>query len=113
MRDWKRQYSTMAAYIGGADSACAYGNLSAAWFRSTTAMGLGVLQAFVAGRRLLGVPRGGDLGQGEKAVSEGEAAGTTRYRREAPGWARLRRSTTTWRPTTAPVCIYACSFLGT
>jgi len=74
MRVWKRQYSAVGVYIGGSDSACAYGNLSKPWFSSAAAMGWGMLPTYVGPQ----APCWGNQGaviNASKAVAEGEAAG--------------------------------------
>jgi Domain of unknown function (DUF1906) len=74
MRVWRRQYAAVGVYIGGVNSACAYGNLSAAWFKSAAAMGWGMLPTYVGPQ----APCWGDSGtliNPAKAAAEGAAAG--------------------------------------
>jgi hypothetical protein len=74
MRVWRQQYAAVGVYIGGANSACAYGNLSAAWFRSAAAMGWGMLPTYVGPQ----APCWGDQGtliNQSKAAAEGKTAG--------------------------------------
>jgi hypothetical protein len=47
MRAWRAQYSAAAIYIGGADMACDYGNLSPSWIRSAEALGWSLLPVYV------------------------------------------------------------------
>jgi Domain of unknown function (DUF1906) len=47
MRAWRSDYSAVGVYIGGTNSACAYGNLSASWVRSVTGLGWGLLPTYV------------------------------------------------------------------
>jgi len=47
MKTWRRAYGAIGVYIGGVNSACAYGNLSASWIRSAAAMGWGMLPTYV------------------------------------------------------------------
>jgi Domain of unknown function (DUF1906) len=47
MRAWRSDYSAVGVYIGGTNSACAYGNLSASWVRSVTSQGWGLLPTYV------------------------------------------------------------------
>jgi hypothetical protein len=47
MRAWRSDYAAIGAYIGGANSACAGGNLSAGWVRAVASMGWGVLPTYV------------------------------------------------------------------
>jgi len=74
MRVWRRQYTAVGVYIGGANSACAYGNLSAAWFRSAAAMGWGMLPTYVGPQAPCWGYQGTVINPG-KAAAEGQAAG--------------------------------------
>jgi hypothetical protein len=74
MRVWRRQYAAVGVYIGGANSACAYGNLSAAWFRSAAAMGWGMLPTYV-GPQAPCWDYSGALINPAKAAAEGQTAG--------------------------------------
>jgi Domain of unknown function (DUF1906) len=47
MRAWKSKYSAVGIYIGGVNSACAYGNLSASWIQASASMGYGMLPTYV------------------------------------------------------------------
>ena len=74
MRVWRRQYAAVGVYIGGANYACAYGNLSAAWFKSAAAMGWGMLPTYV-GPQAPCWAYSGTLIDPSKAAAEGQAAG--------------------------------------
>jgi Domain of unknown function (DUF1906) len=74
MRVWRRQYAAVGVYIGGANSACAYGNLSAAWFRSAAAMGWGMLPTYVGPQAPCWGYQGTLINPGQ-AAAEGRAAG--------------------------------------
>jgi len=74
MRVWRRQYAAVGVYIGGANSACAYGNLSAAWFRFAAAMGWGMLPTYVGPQAPCWGFSGALINPG-KAAAEGQAAG--------------------------------------
>jgi hypothetical protein len=74
MRVWRRQYAAIGVYIGGANSACAYGNLSAAWFRSAASMGWGMLPTYVGPQAPCWGYQGTVINPG-KAAAEGRAAG--------------------------------------
>ena len=74
MRVWRREYAAVGVYIGGANSACAYGNLSAAWFRSAAAMGWGMLPTYVGPQAPCWGDQGTVINPG-KAAAEGQAAG--------------------------------------
>ena len=41
MKVWRQRYAAVGVYIGGVNSACAYGNLSTTWFTSAAGDGLG------------------------------------------------------------------------
>jgi hypothetical protein len=47
MAAWHSDYSDAGVYIGGVNSACAYGNLSASWVRTVTGTGWGLLPTYV------------------------------------------------------------------
>ena len=47
MQAWRHSYSVAAIYIGGAEMACDYGNLSASWVRSVRAMGWSLIPVYV------------------------------------------------------------------
>jgi hypothetical protein len=47
MGAWHSDYSDAGVYIGGVNSACAYGNLSASWVRTVTGTGWGLLPTYV------------------------------------------------------------------
>jgi hypothetical protein len=73
MNVWRRDYAAVGAYIGGANAACAYGNLSASWIRSVAGKGWGVLPTYVGPQ----APCWGGSGDpiGSKPATQGEAAG--------------------------------------
>jgi hypothetical protein len=72
MRAWRRAYAVAGVYIGGANAACDYGNLSATWISSTAAMGWSTLPTYVG----LQAPcyGYGSMINPKKAVSQGRAA---------------------------------------
>jgi hypothetical protein len=74
MRAWRSKYAVAGIYIGGANMACDYGNLSASWVRSATAMGWGLLPIYVG----LQAPcyGYGDMITARTAVAQGDAAAT-------------------------------------
>ena len=74
MKVWRRQYAAAGVYIGGANSACAFGNLSKTWFTSAAAMGWGMLPAYV-GPQAPCWGRGGTMIKPGEAAAEGTAAG--------------------------------------
>ncbi|HEY2576722.1 MAG TPA: DUF1906 domain-containing protein [Streptosporangiaceae bacterium] len=47
MQAWRHSYSAAAIYIGGAEMACDYGNLSASWVRAVRAMGWSLIPIYV------------------------------------------------------------------
>jgi len=75
MRVWRRGYAAVGAYIGGVNSACAFGNLSAAWIRSVAAMGWGVLPTYVGPQAPCWDGGNGVRITPGKAAAQGNAAG--------------------------------------
>ncbi|MGH3248011.1 MAG: glycoside hydrolase domain-containing protein, partial [Trebonia sp.] len=74
MSAWHSDYGAVGAYIGGANSACASGNLSAGWIRSVSSSGWGVLPIYVGPQ----APCWGGTGalvDPAKAAAQGKAAG--------------------------------------
>jgi hypothetical protein len=47
MQAWRKSYSAAAIYIGGADMACGYGNLSASWVHAVRKMGWSLIPIYV------------------------------------------------------------------
>ena len=47
MQAWRKRYSAVAIYIGGANLACGYGNLSASWVREVKEMGWSLIPIYV------------------------------------------------------------------
>src|ERR1700730_11814668 len=47
MQAWRHAFSYAGIYIGGAEAGCGYGNLSADWIRSVTALGWGLIPPYV------------------------------------------------------------------
>jgi hypothetical protein len=47
MKAWRAAYSVIGVYIGGVNSACDYGNLSASWIRQVKALGWSTLPTYV------------------------------------------------------------------
>jgi hypothetical protein len=47
MRAWRKSFSAAAIYIGGAEMACDYGNLSASWVKAVKAMGWSLIPLYV------------------------------------------------------------------
>jgi hypothetical protein len=47
MGAWRSRYAAVGVYIGGANAACAHGNLSAGWVQTVASMGWGVLPTYV------------------------------------------------------------------
>jgi hypothetical protein len=73
MRVWRSEYAAVGAYIGGANSACAYGNLSGSWVHATESMGWGILPIYVGPQAPCWGFTGVVINPGS-AVAEGEAA---------------------------------------
>jgi Rv2525c-like, glycoside hydrolase-like domain len=73
MKAWRRAYAAVGVYIGGANAACAYGNLSAKWVQAAQGMGWGLIPTYVG-------PQAPCYGYGvlidpKRAASQGKAAG--------------------------------------
>jgi Domain of unknown function (DUF1906) len=73
MAAWKSKYSAVGIYIGGVNSACAYGNLSASWIQSSAAMGYGMIPTYV-GPQASCWGHSGTLIDPSKAAAQGTAA---------------------------------------
>ena len=73
MRAWHSAYAAVGVYIGGANSACAAGNLSASWVRTVTGMGWGLLPTYVGPQAPCWGSRGVLIKPGS-AAAEGKAA---------------------------------------
>jgi hypothetical protein len=74
MRTWRSNYAAIGVYIGGANAACAYGNLSASWLKTVFGMGWGVLPTYVGAQ----APCWGGSGaliNPSSAAAQGESAG--------------------------------------
>jgi hypothetical protein len=74
MRVWRQQYAAVGVYIGGANSACAYGNLSAAWIGSAVGLGWGMLPTYVGPQAPCWGYQGTVINP-SKAAAEGRTAG--------------------------------------
>jgi hypothetical protein len=74
MRAWRSNFADAGIYIGGANSACAAGNLSASWIKSVAAMGYGMLPTYV-GRQAPCWDGTGLLITTSSAAAQGESAG--------------------------------------
>jgi hypothetical protein len=79
MRVWRQQYAAIGVYIGGANSACAYGNLSAAWIGSAAGMGWGMLPTYVGPQAPCWGYQGTVINP-SKAAAEGRTAGADAIR---------------------------------
>lgn len=75
MRAWRSAFGAVGAYIGGANAACAGGNLSASWMKSVAGMGWGVLPTYVGPQAPCWGYNGVLISPG-RAAAEGKAAGT-------------------------------------
>ena len=74
MKTFRSHYKAAGIYIGGANSACAYGNLSASWIQSAAAMGYGMLPTYV-GRQAPCWNGTGALITASQALAQGNNAG--------------------------------------
>jgi hypothetical protein len=74
MSAWRTDYAAVGIYLGGADAACAHGNLSASWVTRVAALGYGMLPTYV-GRQAPCWGGGGLSINPARAATEGESAG--------------------------------------
>jgi hypothetical protein len=73
MKTFRSHYAAAGMYIGGANSACAYGNLSASWIQSAADMGYGMLPTYVGRQAPCWNGHGALITVGRAAV-QGESA---------------------------------------
>jgi hypothetical protein len=73
MSAWHSDYSAVGVYLGGANAACAGGNLSASWVKTVAAAGWGLLPAYVGPQAPCWGGTGVPIDPGS-AVAEGKAA---------------------------------------
>ncbi len=74
MRAWRSAYAAVGVYIGGANAACAHGNLSAGWVQTVAGMGWGVLPTYVGPQAPCWGGGSGVLIDPGSAAAEGNAA---------------------------------------
>jgi hypothetical protein len=74
MHAFRSNYAAAGIYIGGANTGCAYGNLSASWIQSAAAMGYGMLPTYV-GRQAPCWDGNGLLITASSAAAQGQSAG--------------------------------------
>ena len=74
MKAWRSDYAAVGVYIGGANTACASGNLSASWVKAAAALGYGMLPTYV-GRQAPCWNGNGLLIKAADAAAEGADAG--------------------------------------
>ena len=70
---WRSNYAAVGAYIGGVNTVCASGNLSAGWIHATESMGWGILPIYVGPQAPCWGLSGVLINPGS-AVTQGEAA---------------------------------------
>lgn len=75
MHVWRSAYAAIGVYIGGANSACAYGNFSASWVQTETSQGWGILPTYVGPQAPCWGGNGVLINPGS-AAAEGRAAGS-------------------------------------
>jgi hypothetical protein len=73
MQAWRHAFSYAGIYIGGVEAGCGYGNLSADWIRSVTALGWGLIPAYVGPQAPCNTQFTVRIDRG-RAVAEGQAA---------------------------------------
>ena len=76
MHTWRSQYAAAGIYIGGANAACAGGNLTAGWVKTVATMGWGLLPTYVGPQAPCWGAGRGVLISPATAVAQGSAAGT-------------------------------------
>lgn len=74
MKAWRSDYAAAGIYIGGANTACGSGNLSASWIKSAAALGYGMLPTYV-GRQAPCWNGNGLLITAADAAAQGSSAG--------------------------------------
>jgi hypothetical protein len=76
MQAWRHAFTYAGIYIGGVEAGCGYGNLSAAWIRSVTALGWGLIPAYVGPQApcnrqfAVRIDRGRAAAEGQAAASD-------------------------------------------
>jgi hypothetical protein len=75
MRTWRGDYAAVGVYIGGANAACAGGNLTAGWVKTVASMGWGLLPAYVGPQAPCWSAGRGVLISPGSAAAQGSAAG--------------------------------------
>jgi hypothetical protein len=73
MRAWRKSYAAVGVYIGGANAACAGGNLTAGWLQTVAGLGWGVLPTYVGPQAPCWGSRGVLVNPGT-AAAQGRAA---------------------------------------
>jgi hypothetical protein len=76
MRTWRSDYAAAGIYIGGANAACAGGNLTAGWVKTVATMGWGLLPTYVGPQAPCWGAGSGVLISPGTAAAQGSAAGT-------------------------------------
>ncbi|MGH3281379.1 MAG: DUF1906 domain-containing protein, partial [Trebonia sp.] len=79
MRVFRSDYAAVGVYIGGANAACAYGNLSAGWVHAMTSTGWGLLPTYVGPQAPCWGGTGAAINAGH-AAAQGKAAGADAVR---------------------------------
>ena len=75
MQAWRHAFSYAGIYIGGVEAGCGYGNLSADWIRSVTALGWGLIPAYVGPQAPCNTQFAVRIDR-RQAFAEGQAAAT-------------------------------------
>jgi hypothetical protein len=75
MHTWRGDYAAAGIYIGGANAACAGGNLTAGWVKTVASMGWGLLPTYVGPQAPCWGGHGVLISPGTAAM-QGSAAGT-------------------------------------
>jgi hypothetical protein len=75
MHTWRSHYAAVGVYIGGANAACAGGNLTSSWVKTVAGMGWGLLPTYVGPQAPCWGSRGALINP-SSAAAQGSAAGS-------------------------------------
>ena len=95
MQAWRHAFSYAGIYIGGVEAGCGYGNLSADWIRSVTALGWGLIPAYVGPQAPCNTQFAVRIDRGGRSRRARRQPSTPSSTRPRLAWAGARRSTTT------------------
>jgi hypothetical protein len=87
MHVWRGNYAAVGVYIGGANAACAYGNLSASWVQTVIKWGWGILPTYSGPQAPCWTGTGVRMNAGQAAAQGKAAAADAVSRARALGFA--------------------------